>query len=186
MSRKTNFRSYTYSLTAGNEFPIAVAGNSFRVLDNSDDFTIKFDDSNVFKKQIAGRGAQFESDYERVTLLSATSQEVTVVLGFGYYDDSRTEVNLEAPNSIESVADVTVGVAATLILAGDTRREHALIHVPSTASNSIRVGDNAVTATRGVEVEPGQTATLQASDAIYGIRDGAVDVTVSVSTFGKI
>jgi hypothetical protein len=71
-------------------------------------------------------------------------------------------------------------VAATLLAAANANRKEVLIHVPSDAANSIRVGSATVTAGAGLEVEAGSTLALSVECAIYAIRTGASDVDVSI------
>jgi hypothetical protein len=182
---KKNFRTYTVALTADQEFPLAVAGNMYAVISNTGVFTITLDDSNKLGSQTAGMGGKFEEPYERVTLLSTTTQSVTVIFGYGSFVDARASINatinttVSPSNTYDNSTDVTVGVAATLIRAADANAKEILIHVPSSASNSIRIGSAAVSATSGLEIEPGMTVAVSNEGALYGIRDGASDVTIS-------
>jgi hypothetical protein len=184
MSRK-NFRTYTLSLTANQEFPIKVAGNMYGVISNVGDFTITFDESNRLTNQTTGMGGDFEDQYEDVKLLSTTTQTVVVVLGFGRFIDARASINatlnttIAPSDTFDNTSDISVGATATVLKAADSNSKEVLIHVPSDAANSIRVGGASVTATSGIEVEPGMTLSIAAEAAIYGIRDGSSDVTVS-------
>jgi hypothetical protein len=184
MSR--NFRSYTVSLTAGQEQEFNIAGEMFAVIESAGEFTLTFDETMRIAKTVAGMGGRFESIYSRVKLLSTTTQTVTLVLGFGEFNDARASVNATINTSISpsdtalNPADVTVGVAATAIVAANANRKEVLIHVPSDAANSIRVGSATVTAGAGLEVEAGSTIALNVECAIYAIRDGGSDVDVSI------
>lgn len=184
MSSK-NFRSYVVSLTADQEYPLRVRGNMYAVIENTGNFTITFDESNRIALATAGTGGEFQQPYEDVKLLSTTTQTVTIVLGFGKYRDARATVNATvnttvAPSdTLDNDSDVTVGSSATLLKAADTDTKEILVHVPSDAANSIRVGNASVTATSGIEVEPGSTLAISAEAAVYGIRDGSSDVDVS-------
>lgn len=79
-----------------------------------------------------------------------------------------------------SVPDVSVTGSATLIAAANTDRLELIISVKETAANGIRLGDNGVTATRGVYIAPGQSFTVANRGALYGIRDGASSVDVTI------
>lgn len=184
MSSK-NFRSYVVSLTANQEYPLRVRGNMYAVIDNTGNFTITFDESSRIAMATAGTGGEFQGPYEDVKLLSTTTQTVTIVLGFGKYRDARASVNATVNTTVapsdtfDNTGDVTIGSSATLLKSADTETKEVLIHVPSTAQNSIRLGGASVTASTGIEVEPGQTFSLAVEAAIYGIRDGSNDVDVS-------
>lgn len=186
MARKTNFRTYTISLTANTEYPLTVAGDFFRVLENTGQFQIVFDESNRFTDLEAGMGAKFVDDYERISLLSTTTQSVVVVFGYGVFEDARASVNATINTTIspsdtgDNPSDVTVGVAATLISPALGSQKEVMIHVPSSAANSIRVGTASVAATAGIEIEPGSTNVFSVEYALYGIRTGASDVDVSL------
>lgn len=183
--RKTNFRTYTIGLTANQEYPLNVSGDFYRVLENTGQFTITFDESNRFTDQEAGMGAKFVDDYSRLTLLSPTTQTVVVVLGFGEFEDARASVNatinttISPSDTLDNDSDITIGSTATLIKAADASTKEVLIHVPSDAANSIRIGSATVTATSGIEIEPGATIAIACEAALYGIRDGSTDVDVS-------
>lgn len=185
MARKTNFRTYTISLTANQEYPLNVGGDFFRVLENTGQFSVTFDESNRFTDQEAGMGAKFVDPYDRIIFLSTTTQTIVVVLGYGAFEDSRASVNatinttISPSDTVDNAADISVGATATLLKAADANTKEVLIHVPSDAANSIRIGGASVAAGTGIEVEPGSTLSIACEAALYGIRDGASNVTVS-------
>jgi len=186
-----NYRSYTIQLTANQEHEFTVVGNMYHVTSSSGDFSITFDDGQRIAGAGAGTGGKFPQNYTRVSLLSTTTQTVTLVLGFGDYTDARATVNatvnttIAPSNTLNPASDVTIGAAATSIVAADANRKEIMIHVPSDAANSIRVGDSGVTAASGLEVEPGSTLVLATESAVFGIRDGAADVAVSVLSLAR-
>lgn len=185
MASKKNFRSYTIALTANQEFPLNVEGNMYAVITNTGVFTLTFDESNKLVNQTSGIGGKFDDTYENVTLLSTTTQTVTIVFGFGELNDARASVNatinttISPSDTFDNTADITVSSTAVALKAADANTKEVMIHVPSDAANSIRVGGASVTATTGLEVEAGQTLTIASEAAIYGIRDGGSDVSVS-------
>ena len=185
MARKQNFRTYTISLTANVEYALNVSGNMYAVLDNTGVFTITLDESNRLTNQTSGMGGKFDDTYEKIVLLSTTTQTVVVIFGYGEFADARASVNATinttvAPSdTLDNSSDVTVSNVAILLKAADANMKELLIHVPSDAANSIRVGNASVTATTGLEVEPGMSLQLSVEAAVYAIRVGASDVTVS-------
>lgn len=183
---KRNFRSYQLSLTANQEFNLNVSGNMYAVIDNTGEFTITFDDSNRIAKATGGTGGEFQDTYQRIALLSTTTQTVTVIFGFGKYHDARATVNatvnttIEPSDTFNEPGDVTVGSSSTQIVAASTARKEVMIHLPSSAGASVRIGSATVTAAKGIELEPGSTISLAAEMAVYGIRTGGSDEAVSV------
>ena len=185
MPRKRNFRTYTLSLTANQEFNLDVEGNMYAVISNTGNFTITLDESNRLVQQTSGMGGEFQDTYECVTLLSTTTQTVVVVFGFGKFADARASVNatinttVSPSDTFDNTSDITVGNTAVLLKSADSNTKEVMIHVPGNAANSIRVGGAFITSSTGLEVEPGTTITLNCEAAIYGIRDGSSDVSVS-------
>jgi hypothetical protein len=185
MSRKKNFKTYRISLTAGVEYPLNIMGNMYAVISNTGEFEITFDESNRMVQQSSGMGGEFYEEYERIVLLSTTTQTVTVVFGFGKFADARASLNATinttvAPaDTLDNDNDITVGSSATLLKAADSDTKEILLHVPSDALNSIRVGSALVTSDSGIEVEPGMSLQLSTEAAVYAIRDGSTDVVVS-------
>jgi hypothetical protein len=192
IGHRKNFRTYTVALTANQEFPLAVQGNMYAVISNTGDFTITLDESNKLISQTAGMGGKFDDVYNRVTLLSSTTQSVTVIFGYGSFVDARASVNATinttvAPSdTLDNSSDITVTSAATLLKAADTNTKEVLIHVPADALNSIRVGAGSVTATSGIEIEPGTTLSMACEAAVYAIRDGSSDVVVSTLKLTRV
>ena len=183
---RQNLRTYTLSLTAGVEYPLGVDGEMYAVVSSSGEFSITFDESNRITKAVAGTGGRFRSPYKSVSLLSTTSQVVTLVMGFGEYNDSRSSVNatinttISPSDTLLNPSDISVLTAATLLVAADATRKEVLIHVPSGAAHSVRVGSASVTASAGLEIEQGSTLALSVESAVYAISSGAGSVSVSI------
>lgn len=186
---KKNFRSYTLSLTANVEFPMRVPGNMYAVLSNVGAFTITFDESNRLVGQSAGLGGEFPDEYKDVTLLSTTTQTVTVVLGFGRLSDARSNINatinttISGGDTINNPGDVSVGVAATLLIAANADRKEVEISVPSSSSFGIRVGNASVTNASGSLIEPGMAKWFDNEAALYGVRESSATSDVTVTVF---
>lgn len=106
-------------------------------------------------------------------------------IGEGDFSDSSvtgTVTSIPAkPTTIDTVADVALNAgAATQILAADTARRAALISNLAANLNAIRVGDSNVAAARGAQVQPGQTITIEGTEAIFGFDAAAESVGVTV------
>ena len=183
---RQNFRTYTITLTAGVEYALGVEGEMYAVVESVGEFAITFDESNRVRKAVAGTGGSFRTSYRNISFLSTTTQEITVVLGFGEYRDARASLNatinttISPSDTLLNPADVSVLVTSTLIAAADVTRKEILLHVPSTADNSIRIGSASVAVGAGLEVEVGSTLALTFEGAIYGISTGAGSISVSV------
>lgn len=79
-------------------------------------------------------------------------------------------------------ATVTVSSSAIVVLAANPKRKWAIIQ--QTSANPVRVGDSLVTATTGISLAQRDKIILEGkdcpTDAIYAIREGGSDGTVSV------
>lgn len=183
---KKNFRSYTISLTANQEFNLGVDGNMYAVIDNTGEFEITLDESNKLVKQAAGMGGKFDDVYERITLLSTTTQTITIIFGFGSFVDARASVNatvnttIEPSDTVNNPGDVTATAAAALAIAANANRKEVEICLPSTATNPVRVGSATVTAASGSILEPGTSKVFGVEAALYVIRTASPDETVTV------
>lgn len=85
----------------------------------------------------------------------------------------------EIYNQIVPKADVTVTNVATLISAAAATKRLTLITVPADAAASVRIGDNTVDGTHGVEILPGTTVPVSGSVAVYGYASSDVDVSIA-------
>lgn len=186
MSRKRNFRTYTISLTANQEYPLGVDGNMYAVIDNTGVFTITLDESNRLVNQSSGMGGKFQDEYERVTLLSTTTQTVTAIFGYGEFADARASVNatinttISPSDTVNNPGDVSAGAAATLAIAANPNRKEVELCLPSTATNPVRVGNASVTASSGSILEPGTSKVFGLEGALYVIRTASPSETVTV------
>lgn len=186
MSRKRNFRTYTITLVAGQEFNLGVSGDMYAVIANANAFTIILDESNRLVNQSSGMGGKFPDEYDRVTIVSATSQSITVIFGYGEFSDARASVNatinttISPSDTLINSGDVPATLAATQIVAANPSRKEIEICLPSTATNPVRVGNSSVTATSGSIIEPGTSKVYNIESALYVIRTSAPDETITV------
>ncbi len=186
---KRNFRTYELGLTANVEFPMRVAGNMYAVISNTGDFTIVFDESNRLVSQTAGMGGEFKDEYSDVMLLSTTTQTVTVILGFGSFKDARASVNatvnttIQGGDTINNPGDVSVGTAATLLIAANANRKEVEISVPSSEAYGIRVGNASVTNASGSLIEPGMAKWYDNEAALYGVREASATSDITATVF---
>ena len=91
-----------------------------------------------------------------------------------------TEVNLTKGTILSSGGDVTIAAAGTgNILAANANRRVAFISSLTTNINILRVGDAGVSATRGLELAPGESFGVKSSAQIVAFNPGPLDQIVS-------
>lgn len=134
-------------------------------------------------KRFPGNWADLKDGrFDTVVLTSAINQTVVIGISQSAADYTRTlsVVEVEQPNAGSTAGDQTAGVGSSEIAASNADRR--LIHIQNTGTtNNARVGPGVVTATRGVQLQPGQSVTLRTSAAINAIREGGADTTLGVT-----
>jgi len=174
MSSK-NFRTYNLALTANQEMTLRVRGNMYAVIDNVGEFTITFDESSRIAKATSGTGGEFDDVYENITLLSTTTQSVVIILGFGKYRDARATLNatinttIAPTNTLSAIAEVTVGVVATLLAAANVDRKELRLAIKSVEASGVYFGPATVTAGSGGYLEEGMVDYINTEAAVYAI-----------------
>lgn len=129
--------------------------------------------------------------FDRGTLTGTAGSSVSYFIGQEEINEDFTDyrrtvgvfqaqqsASLQAPS-----ADVSVGAGAggTLIVAANAARRKVTIKLLNTADTNIRVGPTAtITATRGLQLEGGQSYTYEGTDALYGIREGGTTAPVCI------
>ena len=85
-----------------------------------------------------------------------------------------TSVSFTKASVLDTAADVTlVAGATTAILAAAVTRRVAFITNLATNAKTMRIGDLNAGATRGIPLAPGETITVEATEAIYGFNPAA-------------
>lgn len=118
--------------------------------------------------------------FDGLVFTSATAQTIRYAISDrdGDYARIATDVNIEPAGALSSIADVaTSSAAATLVAAASAARLR--LSLRNISAVNCRVGDSAITTSRGMQLRPGETITLETSAAVYIIRE-TTDVTVSV------
>lgn len=96
-------------------------------------------------------------------------------------------VNSSIPNDVLPKPDVIAGVAAGLLVAASAASLEVIISVPDTEPNGIRWGDSTITAAKGAYLGPGMSKVVSIENhALYVIRSGASDVTVTCNTLERV
>ncbi len=146
-------------------------------------FDIKPDDQNPVELA-NGLGVRYEltEAFDTLRIVNrSTPQTVELYIGNGDVVDNRLSASgtlstrtLAAQSA--NYGSVSVGVAATLVLAANTGRSNILLQ--NLGTGVIYVGtDNAVTVANGIEVQVGGAITLATDEAIYAISTiAATDV----------
>jgi len=191
-NRKRGMTPYTFTLAAGVERTWEVDFDYFHVLKAPvNDLNVRFDDSAPVGLY---EGVGLRIYGSRFTLVSATGQTVTVLVGFGHVFDGRSSANVNvtaniAPgNTFDDGADVScVHAARTQLLAQDTTRLYALISNASANTIIVRVGNVTVAAGTGTPLETGQTLPVATTAALYAWNpDPPVDVTINAASVRQV
>jgi hypothetical protein len=99
-----------------------------------------------------------------------------IVDGSGYL-----QIVIKKASVLNSRADaVLIAAATTQILPGLASRLCALITNKKTNTQTFRIGDASAGATRGVELSPGQSISIETTEAIYGYNPGGGNENVGV------
>jgi len=128
----------------------------------------------LFRDGVAIRGVEFSSIFvtntaqagEYLELMYATeaARNINIENAGAVF----TSVTVSKATTLTTQADVSVGTSSSAqILAANAARREAIIKNLSTNAAAIRVGDSNVAATRGVPLQPGESATLQVTTAIH-------------------
>lgn len=131
--------------------------------------------------RMPGDWADLSDRFDGVVLESDTNQTVRIGISEHAADYRRVVgiFQVQLANAGTTAADQTVGAASSEIAAENASRRR--VHVQNThATETIRVGPGTVTASRGIQLQPGMSATFETSAAINAIRQGATNATVAV------
>lgn len=139
-------------------------------------------------------------DEFRITDLSGSNNTVRIFYGPGDYNppgqdsvsigntvdvnisSGSVTVNESQPTAIVPLDDETVTSTAAQLVAANSDSLFIEISIPDDQSNGIRIGNSTVTSTKGRWIGPGMTATMQLQNAaVWAVRDGAADVTVTLN-----
>ena len=114
---------------------------------------------------------------------SIAEQAINLYIGSGTRAGSSKiggAVSVAVASGITSTSDIAIvaNAVAVSIAAANTARKSALITNLSSSVGTLRVGDAAIGAARGVPVEPGATATIETTAAIFAFSAAACTVSV--------
>ena len=182
-------RDYPLNLNAGDIKEISVTGNTWSIMEATDDVYVSVDNA-PFIKRIKGQGLSYDVGvFKRLRIKSLVAQSVTIAAGQGRIIDKGTAVsvstqaNVKPGNTYSPGADVTVlaGSSAQLVAANANRLSVTITNKLSN-SNTFRIGTpTTVGATVGDVLEPGESITIATTAALSAFNEGATDEALSVS-----
>lgn len=177
MSREP-YKVVDLSMEAGERVTLPVTAAAVTVLGADAAFEIGFDKGDTYHLE-AGLEVVTEG-FSEVHLQNSQPSENTLRLAFSIKGvrDARLTVSsslsIAGASLISDVADVTLTAAvATLVAAAKTSRKSVLVTNLANNAKAVRVGSANVGASRGIEVSPGQTATLDTTAAVYAYCETA-------------
>jgi len=189
---QTRYKEYTYALAAGANIEIFEVFNYFRVLSlSAGTLRVQFgDDPNTSAFTGAGIGIRFENLPSRITITntSGVSANITIALAIGFIYDDRLSfsgtvtvsgtVSTTTSSTLASIADVTLTAATLIAIASANTSRRGLI-ITNTGANVARIGDSVnTTATRGAQLLPNQSITIETLNAVSGISTAGSSVSV--------
>lgn len=186
-------RPFTRVLTAGADSDIPARGNFIFVQAANLPIVLRAERREIGAKEGGGNDVEvqlsnrqkmrtrLDFDHIKIRNPNASSVTVTLIIGYGDFDAPLSTISTGGNNTLADVADVTLGAAATSIIAADANRTKVHIKALATNTQNVRIGSGTVTATRGAQLQPGEGLTLETSAEVFGIREaaGTVDVTVT-------
>jgi len=190
-------KTRTFNLTVARDLEQVEVGGSCLWAIDATSLTAQIDirvndqlrDPVTFQQGMFIRGIPFSRLYvshaaqpgETITLFFAAEQDVRNIeivnpsIAFN-------NINVTKATVLETVADVAmVGLATTQILAANAARRVAFITNLLGNAQTLRVGDAAAAAARGTPLAPGDTITIETSEAIYAYKPVAGNENVAVT-----
>jgi hypothetical protein len=117
-------------------------------------------------------GAAVASPFGTVVLGHDGSNVFPVVVDSNGY----LQIAVKKCTTLNSAADVSMGAGATTQILGSlATRLCALITNKSGNTQTFRIGDSNAGATRGVELVPGASISIETTEAIYGYNPGGAE-----------
>lgn len=149
---------------AGNLWDMAVFGSYFRLLKTSQPVDVRlYRNGQMVSEAIAvdqGYFVKMADNFDRASITTPLPQTVKIAVsdGTGGYDRLTVDIasNASQASSVSNAAPVTVGVAATLIVAGDATRKGLRIY--NAGSADVWIGGAGITTANGcIKIGPGES-----------------------------
>ncbi len=182
------FRIYTVTVPANDRVTIHASGAYVVALSATGSFDLGFE-NGPFTPFLSGLKVQLPPGEKFKTVrLRDTSGNANIIqlgIGFGDLTDARLnlsgKISVSVSQNIATVADVALAAgAATQIVAANAGRRAVIVKNLATNLQTMRIGDAAVGAARGVELAPGEAIVIDSGAAIYGYNPGGAAESVSV------
>jgi len=126
------------------------------------------------------RGFFCRLGFERIRIVTGGNETVKFVVSSADAGIETVEAIVSKASVIDTVADVALAAGvATQILPAQAARRRAHISNLSANVDLIRLGDASVAAARGVEIAPGQTLTVEGTEAVFGFSPALQSVGVA-------
>lgn len=180
----------TLSVANGANHVINRGGTFVRVREADQAFKILLDDDVELKAELNDIFRLKDGDsFDRVTIINDSGATLAFQLEIGFGGVETNNVSLsgtlktaaQGHASLVTTADDSIAATTTvLVLAANTDRKEAIITNLADNGAKIRVGDSNTGASRGVELSPGQSITLETTAAIYVYNAGAASQSVAL------
>lgn len=174
---------FPVTLAAGVSQSFNVEGDFLHILTAPDALGIRFDEG---KLNTLYQGVGLRVYYNRIELLSDTSQSVVVMLGFGHVNDSRASVSATinttiAPGNLNTqLPEVSVPAGDSAKIAdANTDRKFLRLSIKSTETGGVYIGDATIADNEGGWLEAGQGDYFPSEAETWAYNPGAVDVIVT-------
>ena len=171
MDAHASYNESTWTIAAGDEATLPLHAEFLHVVAASQaTFQVGLDGDETGK---ARPGAQFrarpQTTFEEVRVRNPSSTDALIVtLGYGRGEFSLQQFRFLSAGTLETTPDVSIAAASTgLVLPVNLDRRRARLTNPFGNAREFRIGDSAVTASRGIELPPGASIPIETTAAIY-------------------
>lgn len=176
--------------TLGKRLPVA-GGKFLIVLSCSATFTLRFYRNGAqvgpdFTGARASYKRKFAEPITEVQVITSSTQTIELVVADDEHDLAvlAGNVTVQPATGITSTADYAVTASAAIAVAANSSRKLLTVRLvaegASASDGSVRIGDSAITATRGIELSPGDSAEWPSTAALYAIRGSASVANLSI------
>lgn len=182
----------SYTLTANKVHTFNWPARFFMLISSGGPVTVRFRKNGSRTREVAtlveagyvsepGDWGDPEDRFDAFELQSTSNQTVRVGVSDrrGDYRRALALVQVEQPDTLATIADVTVSNVAKEIAPANLNRRKIILQ--NVSANDVRIGDLANVATgRGIRLPGGASITLDTTAQIAGIREDAADATIAV------
>jgi hypothetical protein len=202
-------KTYTFKMVAGEDIKQSIAGTMLHVLDSDDPVSVYIDDTEKLTLE-KSLGIKTETPFKAFRLNSATTQTITIMVGFGDVIDGRTVLTPGAEVTVDSITDPVTVTGAVTVTGSATVSGTVKKRIPDTFANvsaktvtgstvliiaanakgqkitirptdgDILIGANGFNAADGMPVNQDEVFTIETMQAVYATRAGGTDVNTRV------